>query len=108
MLPQTYPALLRALFLSPPVSVFGGFAQDALIAGTSMREHGDVDVIVWRDELQDRFVEFALPRVRSASRPWRSTSAGRPRGHRSIRRRARAGQGSARRTSGSVLRRLDR
>ena len=59
-IPQTYPDLLRALFLlSPPVLVFGGFAQDALIAGTSRREHGDVDVIAWRDGLHDRFEDFA-------------------------------------------------
>lgn len=58
--PQTYPDLLEALHsLSPPVLVFGGFAQDALIAGTSRREHGDVDVIVWRDDLQHRLAEFA-------------------------------------------------
>ena len=59
-IPKTYPDLLRALFLlKPPALVFGGFAQDALIAGTSRREHGDVDVIVWRDELEARLADFA-------------------------------------------------
>jgi hypothetical protein len=36
----------------PPVHVFGGFAEDALLHGTSVRAHDDVDVLVGRDELE--------------------------------------------------------
>lgn len=36
----------------PPVYVFGGFAEDALLHGTSVRPHNDVDVLVNRHELK--------------------------------------------------------
>ena len=48
-----YGPLLESLMtFDPPVHVFGGFAEDALLHGTSVREHDDVDVLVGRDDLQ--------------------------------------------------------
>ncbi len=35
----------------PPLFVFGGFAEDALLNGTISRPHSDLDVIVLRDQL---------------------------------------------------------
>ena len=54
---------------APPVHVFGGFAEDALLHGTSVREHDDVDVLVGRDELEAqlrnaRAIAFSSPEVR--------------------------------------------
>lgn len=48
-----YGPLIEALMsFEPPVHVFGGFAEDALLYGTSVRTHHDVDVLVGRDELE--------------------------------------------------------
>jgi len=47
--------LIRGLMnLDPPVFLFGGYAEDALLHGTVARPHDDVDVFVWFDELQVR------------------------------------------------------
>jgi hypothetical protein len=46
------PLLETLMTFEPPVHVFGGFAEDALLHGTSVREHDDVDVLVGRDELE--------------------------------------------------------
>ena len=47
-----YLALIdRLTTVQPPVFVFGGFAEDALIAGRTTRPHGDVDVLVGRADL---------------------------------------------------------
>lgn len=53
----------------PPVHVFGGFAEDALLHGTSVRTHNDVDVLVGRDELEAQLrntqaIAFSSPEVR--------------------------------------------
>ena len=49
---ETYPELLAALMtFEPPVHVFGGFAEDALLHGRTQRPHDDVDVLVGRHEL---------------------------------------------------------
>jgi hypothetical protein len=37
--------------LEPPVWVFGGIAEEALLAGTVTHEHGDIDVLVSRNVL---------------------------------------------------------
>jgi hypothetical protein len=58
--------LRRMSELDPPPFVFGGYAEDALLAGTVTRPHGDVDWLVPRNELALRleqartlgFVEF--------------------------------------------------
>ena len=48
-----YRRLLEAVMaFEPTVHVFGGFAEDALLHGTSVRAHDDVDVLVGRDELE--------------------------------------------------------
>jgi len=63
-------ALLEALMkFKPPVYVFGGFAEDALLYGKSMRSHDDVDVLVGREELElqlrnARIIGFSSQEVR--------------------------------------------
>jgi hypothetical protein len=48
-----YSTLLETLMtFKPPVHVFGGFAEDALLHETSVRTHDDVDVLVGRGELE--------------------------------------------------------
>jgi len=42
----------------PPSHVFGGFADDALLDGRSTRSHGDLDVLVARDDLDAQFDRF--------------------------------------------------
>ena len=50
---DSYGPLLETLMtFKPPVHVFGGFAEDALLHGTSVRPHDDVDVLVGRGELE--------------------------------------------------------
>jgi len=50
---DSYGPLLETLMtFEPPVHVFGGFAEDALLHGTSVRSHDDVDVLVSREELE--------------------------------------------------------
>lgn len=46
------PLIEAVMSFEPPVHVFGGFAEDALLHGTSVRTHHDVDVLVGRDELE--------------------------------------------------------
>ena len=43
------PLLETLMTFEPPVHVFGGFAEDALLHGTSVRTHQDVDVLVGRE-----------------------------------------------------------
>jgi hypothetical protein len=60
-----YLALIdRLTTLRPPVFVFGGYAEDALLAGKTTRPHGDVDVLVGRvdlDEHLQRFADWGFP-----------------------------------------------
>jgi hypothetical protein len=49
----------RLATVRPPVYVFGGFAEDALLAGRSTRPHGDVDVLVGRVDLVEHLQRFA-------------------------------------------------
>jgi hypothetical protein len=50
---DSYGPLLEILMtFEPLVHVFGGFAEDALLHGTSVRTHDDVDVLVGREELE--------------------------------------------------------
>ncbi len=46
------PLLETLMTFEPLVHVFGGFAEDALLHGTSVRSHDDVDVLVNREELE--------------------------------------------------------
>jgi hypothetical protein len=65
-----YSSLLETLMtFEPPMHVFGGFAEDALLHGTSVRTHDDVDVLVGREELEAqlrnaRGIGFASQEVR--------------------------------------------
>jgi hypothetical protein len=44
----------RLMVLDPPVFLFGGYAEDALLHGTVSRPHDDVDVFIWFDDLPVR------------------------------------------------------
>jgi len=56
---DAYRALFDALMtFEPSVYLFGGFAEDALLHGSAVRRHKDVDVLVNRDAL-DRQLENA-------------------------------------------------
>ena len=46
------PLLETLMTFEPRVHAFGGFAEDALLHGTSVRSHDDVDVLVGREELE--------------------------------------------------------
>lgn len=71
----------RLMALDPPVFLFGGFAEDALLHGTMSRPHDDVDVFVWLDDLPMR-VEQVLAlgfddlEVRFESSPGRPLAVG--------------------------------
>src|SRR5687768_10262022 len=55
-----YDSLVRAvLALEPPLFIFGGFAEDVLINGRVARPHSDLDVLVFRDEVEFRLQQFA-------------------------------------------------
>jgi hypothetical protein len=57
--PSGYLELIAALYaLEPPLWVFGGFAEDALLHGTVSRPHSDVDVLVVRRELEARLEQL--------------------------------------------------
>jgi hypothetical protein len=65
------PLLETLMTFEPPVHIFGGFAEDALLHGTSVRTHNDVDVLVGRDELEAQLrnaqaIAFSSPEVRYA------------------------------------------
>jgi hypothetical protein len=71
--------IARLMDLEPPLYLFGGYAEDALLYGRTSRPHNDVDILVWADELSLRleqarsigFTDFEV-RWRSAHRtsPW--------------------------------------
>ena len=57
---RTYLPLVEQLAsLVPPVFVFGGIAEDALLDGSVTRPHGDVDVLVARATLGRHFEQLA-------------------------------------------------
>lgn len=57
---QTYlPLVERLASLEPPVFVFGGIAEDALLDGSVTRSHGDVDVLVARVTLTQHLEQLA-------------------------------------------------
>jgi hypothetical protein len=59
-LPEAQFDLLRKLAaLDPPACVMGGYAEDALLAGTVTRPHGDIDPLLPRRELELRLAQFA-------------------------------------------------
>jgi hypothetical protein len=46
--------IARLTVLDPPVFLFGGYAEDAILHGSVSRPHDDVDVFVWFDDLPMR------------------------------------------------------
>jgi hypothetical protein len=88
---QQLGLLKRMANLDPPPCVMGGYAEDALLAGTVTRPHEDVDWLLPRHELQLRlsqagqlgFAEFETwgeaapsePFYRGAGRLSRQTAA---------------------------------
>ena len=52
------PAVAELCALDPPVWVFGGIAEEALLEGSVSREHGDVDVLVDRKVLRTHIESF--------------------------------------------------
>jgi hypothetical protein len=49
---QSYLEVIKAMAeLDPPLFVFGGIAEDALLDRKLSRPHGDIDIMVLRDEL---------------------------------------------------------
>ena len=49
----------RIAGLEPAIAFFGGFAEDAVLAGTVTRPHEDVDLLVPRGELERRHAQLA-------------------------------------------------
>jgi hypothetical protein len=57
--PDRQLELISALMeLDPPILLFGGFAEDAVLHGSVARPHDDIDVVVWRDELDLRVAQL--------------------------------------------------
>jgi hypothetical protein len=64
----------RLMSLEPPLHLFGGFAEDAVLYGKVSRPHQDIDVLVWLDELplrieQGRALGFGHFQVRFEAAP---------------------------------------
>ncbi len=56
---QSYGQLIEQSYaLDPPVLIFGGFAEDAVLHGKVTRSHGDLDVLVVRDQLDVHLEQF--------------------------------------------------
>jgi hypothetical protein len=55
--PQQLELLRQMSALDPPVRIMGGFAEDALLAGTVTRPHGDVDWLIDRREYDLRLAQ---------------------------------------------------
>lgn len=52
---QSYLELIKSIAeLDPPLFVFGGIAEDALLDSKLSRPHGDIDIMVLRAELSQR------------------------------------------------------
>jgi hypothetical protein len=45
--------------LEPELFIFGGFAEDVLLNGRVARPHSDLDVLMYRDEVDQRLGQFA-------------------------------------------------
>jgi hypothetical protein len=52
------PIVAELCALDPPVWVFGGIAEEALLEGSVTREHGDIDLLVDRDALSRHVAGF--------------------------------------------------
>ena len=57
---QSYDALVQSIMsLAPPLFIFGGFAEDVLLNGRVARPHSDLDILMYRDEVDLRLEQFA-------------------------------------------------
>lgn len=55
----SYSDLLKRISRStPPIFIFGGFAEDALLSGKTTRPHEDVDIFLVRKDLDDHVRRF--------------------------------------------------
>ncbi len=52
------PAVAELCEFDPPVWVFGGIAEEALLEGSVSRDHGDIDVLVDRKALRTHIESF--------------------------------------------------
>lgn len=50
----------EVMALEPPVHLFGGFAEDAVLYGKVSRPHQDVDVLIWIDQLAMRIEQVRV------------------------------------------------
>lgn len=71
----------RLMALDPPVHLFGGFAEDAVLFGKVSRPHADVDVLIWLDDLplrldQARSLGFGSFETRFEPAPGRPLAVG--------------------------------
>jgi len=55
----------EVMALEPPVYLFGGFAEDAVLYGKVSRPHQDVDVLIWLDQLAMRIEQVRVFGFRS-------------------------------------------
>lgn len=76
--PTTHLELLgRLTEWDPPIHIMGGFAEDALLHGRETRRHEDIDLVVFREDLDLRldqsrklgFKDFHLRIATTPSRP---------------------------------------
>jgi hypothetical protein len=56
--PTYLPLVGQLALLEPPVFVFGGFAEDAILDRSITRPHGDVDVLVARATLEQHLEQL--------------------------------------------------
>jgi hypothetical protein len=57
---EGYESLVRSVMgLDPPLFIFGGFAEDVLLNGRVARPHSDLDVLMYREEIDQRLEQFA-------------------------------------------------
>jgi len=56
--PSYLPLIEQLASLEPPVFVFGGIAEDALLDGSITRPHGDLDVLVARTTLRQHLEQL--------------------------------------------------
>jgi hypothetical protein len=52
--------IAEVMGLNPPLYLFGGFAEDAVLYGKVSRPHQDVDMLIWRDQLAMRIEQVRV------------------------------------------------
>jgi hypothetical protein len=74
---QQLDMIARIAALDPPVCFMGGYAEDALLAGTVTRPHGDVDLLLLRRDLDLRLEQLSQLRFESLE-TWGESAPGMP------------------------------